>query len=89
MSRQTLQKAVELAGGQAPLARGIRSRLPESKVGQVHVWGWLNSVKAEVPPAEVVIPIAETVGWQVTPHELRPDIYPNPTDACPVEQKAA
>ena len=89
MSREILQKAVDLAGGQAPLARGIRSRLPESKVGQVHVWGWLNSVKMEVPPAEVVIPIAESVDWKVTPNELRPDIFPNPSDALPCEQKAA
>ncbi|MBL2607392.1 Cro/Cl family transcriptional regulator, partial [Klebsiella pneumoniae] len=21
--------------------------------------------------------------WQVTPHELRPDLYPNPTDGLP------
>lgn len=89
MSRETLQKAVEIAGGQAPLARGIRARMPESKIGQVHVWGWLNSVKMEVPPAEVVIPISETVGWKVTPHDLRPDIYPNPSDALPFEKKAA
>ncbi|ACI38640.1 hypothetical protein ECEC1846_1140 [Escherichia coli EC1846] len=22
--------------------------------------------------------------WEVTPHEIRPDIYPNPTDGLPV-----
>jgi DNA-binding transcriptional regulator YdaS (Cro superfamily) len=83
MSRETLKKAVDIAGGQTSLARGIRARLPRSKVGQVHVWGWLNHVKMEVPPAEAVIPIAEITTWQVTPHELRPDLYPNPTDAMP------
>jgi len=37
MSRESLQKAVDLAGGQAALSRGIRDRMPGSKVGQVHV----------------------------------------------------
>lgn len=78
-----------MAGGQAHLARRIRERIPGSKVGQVHVWGWLNSVKIEVPPADVVIPIAESLGWQITPHQLRPDLYPNPTDAMPPERQGA
>jgi hypothetical protein len=83
MSRESLQKAVDLAGGQAPLSRGIRDRMPGSKVGQVHVWGWLNSVKFEVPPAEVVLAIADFLEYKMTPHELRPDLYPNPGDAMP------
>lgn len=83
MSKESLKKAVELSGGQAHLARAIRSRLPGSKIGQVHVWGWLNSVKMEVPPAEVVIAIAEACEWKITPHELRPDIYPNLCDGLP------
>lgn len=89
MSKNSLLKAVELAGGQAPLARAIRVRMPHSKIGQVHVWGWLNSVKMEVPPAESVLAIAESVDWRVTPHELRADIYPNPSDGLPVSVKEA
>lgn len=83
MSKETLQKAVDLAHGQTRLAAGIRGRMPGSKVGQVHVWGWLNELKAPCPPAEYVIPICETVDWRITPHELRPDIYPHPTDGIP------
>lgn len=83
MSKESLQRAVELAGGQTELARGIRERMPGSKIGQVHVWGWLNSVKIEVPPPETVLPIAEFLGWEMTPHQLRPDLYPNPGDAMP------
>lgn len=84
MSKQSLLKAVELAGGQAQLARGIRDHMPAgSKIGQVHVWGWINSVKIEVPPADVVRAIAASLDWRITPHELRPDLYPNPTDALP------
>lgn len=76
-------KAVEMAGSQVNLARGIRDRVPGSKVGQVHVWGWLNQVKFEVPPADVVLPIADFLGYRLTPHMLRPDLYPNATDAVP------
>lgn len=83
MSKECLQRAVDLAGGQAHLARGIRERVPGSKVGQVHVWGWLNSVKIEVPPAEVVLAIAAFLEYRMTPHDLRPDLYPNPGDALP------
>lgn len=83
MSKQSLLKAVELAGSQVNLARGIRERIPDSKIGQVHVWGWLNQVKIEVPPADVVIPIAAFLDYRLTPHDLRPDLYPNPTDAVP------
>ncbi len=83
MSKETLVQAIEMAGGQAHLARGIRKRIPDSKIGQVHVWGWLNSVQMEVPPPETVIPICDFLGWRMTPHRLRPDLYPNPTDALP------
>lgn len=86
MCKTTLQQAVRLAGGQAHLARGIRSRIPGSRIGQVTVWGWLNGAKSEVPPAETVIPICETIAWRMTPHELRPDLYPNACDGLPPNQ---
>jgi len=89
MSKEILKKAVDLAGGQVHLARGIQANIPGTKIGQVHIWGWLNAVKMEVPPPEAVLAIAATVDWQVTPHELRPDIYPNPSDGLPVEQQKA
>lgn len=83
MSKQSLLKAVELAGGQAPLARAIAAHIPGSKISQPLVWGWINAAKFEVPPPEMVIPIAEVLDYRMTPHDLRPDIYPNPTDALP------
>ncbi len=89
MSKESLKQAVELAGGQAHLARGIRERIRGSKVGQVHVWGWLNSVKIEVPPADVVLAIADFLDYRMTPHMLRPDLYPNPGDAMPERVKLA
>ena len=36
-------------------------------------------------PADRVIPIAQATGWRVTPHELRPDLYPNVGDGVPVD----
>lgn len=40
-------------------------------------------------PAEHVLPLCELTGWRVIPHQLRPDLYPNPSDAMPSEQAAA
>jgi DNA-binding transcriptional regulator YdaS (Cro superfamily) len=83
MAKDALKKAIQLAGGQSPLAAGIRGLVPASKVSQAHVWKWLNGKRVDVPPAEYVIPIAQFLGWKVTPHELRPDLHPNTTDALP------
>lgn len=89
MCKATLLKAVNLANGQTELARGIRTRMDGSKISQVTVWGWLNGKRKDVPPADTVIPICETVGWRITPHELRADIYPNPTDGMPATEAQA
>jgi DNA-binding transcriptional regulator YdaS (Cro superfamily) len=83
MCKQTLKKAVDLAGGQSALATGIRIRMPGSKVSQAHISKWLLRSKSEVPPGDYVVAIADTVGYQVTPHELRRDLYPNASDALP------
>lgn len=34
-------------------------------------------------PAERVIAVCSAVDWSVTPHQVRPDLYPNPGDALP------
>ncbi len=34
-------------------------------------------------PAERVICVSRLHGWSPSPHDLRPDLYPNPTDALP------
>lgn len=64
---EALEKAVELAGGQSKLAAQIGKK-------QGHIWHWLN--KSLMCPAEQAIPISTAVGGQVSPHDLRPDIYP-------------
>ena len=34
-------------------------------------------------PSERVIQLCQWGGWAVTPHQLRPDIYPNKNDGLP------
>lgn len=46
------------------------------------VSSWLNN---QIPP-ERVIPLCEVLNWRVTPHQMRNDIYPNPTDGLPNQQ---
>jgi DNA-binding transcriptional regulator YdaS (Cro superfamily) len=40
-------------------------------------------------PNDQVVFFCRAVDWKVTPHELRPDIYPNPTDGLPVDRQEA
>ena len=83
MCRETLFKAVAQIGGQVATAEAIRSKKLGARVAQGHVWKWLNTASSEVPPAEYVLAIAEATAWTFCPHDLRPDIYPNPADALP------
>lgn len=67
-------RAIELAGGSyVAVARrfNLRTGFGVSK--------WRN----EGVPAERVLELASFTGFMVTPHELRPDLYPNPTDGLP------
>ncbi|EPE4893963.1 transcriptional regulator, partial [Escherichia coli] len=34
-------------------------------------------------PARFVLRVCEVVAWKVTPHDLRPDLYPHPEDGIP------
>lgn len=79
MSNPYLIKAVTLAKGQVALATRLRKLMPERKnpLTQAHIWNWLNSMKGLTPPGEYVIPIVIAVNGEVTPHELRPDLYPD------------
>lgn len=89
MSKEILKKAVQIAGGQVALAARICTFMPHKNIKQAHVWKWLNSPSELTPPPDWVIPICQAVEWEVTPNELRPDIYPNPTDGLPVDRQEA
>lgn len=72
----------------------VRDRILSGKVqtelgksigkSQQTISGWLN----KKVPAEYVIPLSRLLGWQVTPHEIRPDLYPNISDAIPQSEMA-
>ena len=63
-------RAIEVAGGPAAASRACG-------VTRQAVSQW------KVVPPEHVIALSSAGGYQVTPHRLRPDIYPNPTDGLP------
>lgn len=66
MANEALRRAVDIAGGQKPLAERIGST-------QSHVWYWLERSKKGVP-AQYCLAIERETGVSV--HELRPDVFP-------------
>jgi DNA-binding transcriptional regulator YdaS (Cro superfamily) len=65
---------------------GQQSRLAKHLgVSPALVWQWLNRRRA-IAPAHIR-PIAIYTGFEVTPHQLDPVIYPNPTDGLPEERQ--
>jgi len=71
-----ISKSIGLSGGVTRLSKSVGVSAPT-------VSQWASGARP-VPPGKAVS-IARATNWQVTPHDLRPDIYPNPTDALPPE----
>ncbi len=65
---KALKQAISLCGSGAELGRRIG-------VERQTVASWLAR---GVVPAEMVLPIVRAVTGAVTPHDLRPDMYPDP-----------
>ncbi|EEP9553043.1 helix-turn-helix domain-containing protein [Salmonella enterica] len=78
MKEQTQQKIISLCGSQSELARRL------GKNSQT-VSAWFRSQVASTE----VINASRVLDWKVTPHELRPDLYPNPTDGLPSQEASA
>lgn len=68
------EKAVRAVGSMSEVSRRFGFNSVQS------VANWIT--KNRVPP-ERVISLCEWGGWAVTPHQLRPDIYPHPKDGMP------
>lgn len=68
LRRAALQRAIEIAKGQLPLADAIGTT-------QSQIWYWLERAKKGTSPA-FCIAIERATG--VPASELRPDIYPAP-----------
>ena len=63
----TLNYAIDIAGGVAPLAKIL-----DMSIQRVNNWRYRGV------PVEAVIDICLKLDNQVTPFQLRPDIYPDP-----------
>lgn len=74
------EQAIARLGGQTKAAEILG-------VKQGHVWHWLK--KSAQCPAERVIPLCQALGYAITPHQLRPDIYPYPLDGIPNRSEVA
>lgn len=72
-----------------PYERAIRRIGSEAKaatlLGYKTAWGLARH--KGVVPAEKVIHLCKAAGWEALPHELRPDLYPNPEDGLPADKR--
>ena len=73
MNTEPLKKAIDYCEGITALAVKINE-----KPNTVSMW-----IQRDNLPADKVIPVSEATGWQVTPNQLRPDLYPHPHDGLP------
>ena len=39
-------------------------------------------------PTDHVLKLAETTAWEITPNQMRPDIYPNASDGIRIKEAA-
>ncbi|MCK7542940.1 helix-turn-helix domain-containing protein [Marinobacter bryozoorum] len=74
----TLSKQIEQAGGPQALSRELNITIQR-------LINWRNRGRV---PADMVLPFCRARGWAVTPHELRPDIYPNSSDGLPGNKRS-
>lgn len=74
-----IEKAIRVLGSPAALALAVG-------VTKQAVWLWRKGQRVR---HDRVLPICEASEWCVTPHELRPDLYPYTTDGLPKGREAA
>ncbi|WP_419776106.1 transcriptional regulator [Mixta mediterraneensis] len=78
MMKTALQRAIDSAGS-------LRVFAAQLEISEQSVCRWKNKYKGNVPSGRV-LKVYEISG--VTPHELRPDLYPNPTDGLPPDHQS-
>lgn len=77
MSAMQLTEYLEKSGcSQAAFGR----RVGVKGVTQSAVAQWIAGGRVK---AEQVLDVAAASGWRVSPHDLRPDLYPHPDDGMP------
>ncbi|MFS1538897.1 MAG: transcriptional regulator [Candidatus Phlomobacter fragariae] len=72
-----LDKAIKQFGSQRKLAIALG-------VAPASLNRWVKKNAGKAPPKRL-LPIYELTG--IKPHEIRPDLYPNPTDGIPVDKQ--
>lgn len=77
--KNVTDKAVKQIGSASSVARHFKFKSVQS------VCNWI--IKDQVP-SERVLELCRLGAWRVTPHQLRPDLYPNFTDGLPDEMKS-
>lgn len=75
MNENIQKKIISLCGSQSELARRLGKNSQT-----VSVW-----FRTQVASTEV-LNACRALDWKVTPHEIRPDLYPNPTDGLPQKE---
>lgn len=70
--RHEVKKRIMSLTSQAEIGRKL-------DCAQQTVCQWLNQ---QIPSGRV-IPLCTLLNWQVTPHELRPDLHPTPASGIP------
>lgn len=70
MHADELKRIIKAQGGTGVVSRRMG-------VKQARLCNWIG--RKSVPPHRI-IPLCRALFWAVTPHQLRPDLYPHPTD---------
>jgi len=83
MSKELVARCAGVAGSQVELVEKMKPHLPErlaKSFKQGHVSNWIHlERKSPVPPGEYVMAMVKAVDGVVQAHELRPDLYPEPS----------
>lgn len=73
-----INKAVEFCGGVSALANRINE-----KANTISMWIQRGNI-----PSEKVLSVSKATEYQITPHQLRSDLYPYQFDGLPQHMRA-
>ncbi len=78
--RSRIQKLIDLINSLSNSEKEVFATACETSIGNLrqiaYGHGFCSPAKAQA--------ISKASQYSVTPHDIRPDLYPNPTDALPV-----
>lgn len=80
-SQMDNQLKIKISNHMTQMSIGEHFGISSQAVGK-----WLR--KGVIPPRRI-LPLCEILEWKVTPHEIDPAAYPNPTDGLPSQEASA